>query len=342
MSESGNQSENEKIHIEWLQSYRSIAVMLVFLAHVVALNSNYSKFTYGCGKIGVCFFMVLSGYLLLISSEKYKDKWVGRFYLKKTLRIYPDYIICILLCTVTGLFVLSDGGTDWSTVLKNVLLIKGNFHLWYVPVIMKFYLVAPLIILINKRNLPKVVKISVFCVLLVAMSLIFRFMNIPENSSELKWYMNVFLLGVLMYYIPKSETPAESIWGDVAVILSGIVIFLFTPLMRYLIFGIEPSKFLTNKLIFVGFLWGIIIQGTMHGKYIKKLLEMVKPLKWMGTISYQFYLIHWPVIYFLRRHLTVSFAAFVLISFAISVGCSVICYFFTNILIKWMKNSRNE
>src|SRR5258708_15153417 len=80
------------------------------------------------GVVGVFVFFVISGFLVTQSYETTRSP--GRFAAKRALRIYPGYLVCILLCTfalgsmVTTLPLsayLADGGT-WDFLFWNLVM----------------------------------------------------------------------------------------------------------------------------------------------------------------------------------------------------------------------------
>jgi peptidoglycan/LPS O-acetylase OafA/YrhL len=80
------------------------------------------------GVVGVFVFFVISGFLVTQSYETTRSP--GRFAAKRALRIYPGYLVCILLCTVAlGPLVstsplhayLASGGT-WDFLLWNLVM----------------------------------------------------------------------------------------------------------------------------------------------------------------------------------------------------------------------------
>jgi peptidoglycan/LPS O-acetylase OafA/YrhL len=127
------------------------------------------------GNLGVVFFFSLSSFLLthlaiheLDSSGRFQ---VGRFYLRRCIRIWPLYyfalFVILVLTAPTGLLPSAPGATttpeQWTAVtqtISNYLLLVANWHqpvlselgiLWSICVEEQFYLLFPLAIWLISR-----------------------------------------------------------------------------------------------------------------------------------------------------------------------------------------------
>ncbi len=322
-------SKSDK-RILWLDSLKGIACLIVFFAHVIARYPETVDYSYGVGKTGVWLFMVSSGYLLMVTApKKLSWKWLLRYYINKLVKIYPGIIIgCLLLYKAAVI-------TEKNEIFKALLLMSGPAHLWYVPVIMKFYLVAPLILLLDKKVDSKLSRFLGFSVLLILLSVIFPFYKYVQNSIELKWYMPVFLLGILLYYIPRKEWKYSFIWDIIISICVAVMVVLMPYFrVRWLHFG-EPG-FLYDKYLLLGGLWTIICFCMLQGCSSKKLLDKCKPLHWFSAFNYPFYIIHYPIIYILLSIYAFPQWAMFIVAFAVSIILSVIYYWVIDKGLGWL------
>jgi peptidoglycan/LPS O-acetylase OafA/YrhL len=157
--------------IAGLDGVRAIAVLMVFTQH----NNNLAA-SLEFGTFGVWAFFVLSGFLIVrilyaqrldieTGQETTASAW-RRFFLRRTLRIFPIYYLVLAICaalTLSGpLRDYSDGPWPfyWS-YLTNVYIqttghLVGSFtHLWSLAVEEQFYLVAaPVFLLLPSRLAP--------------------------------------------------------------------------------------------------------------------------------------------------------------------------------------------
>ncbi|NSL37173.1 acyltransferase, partial [Citrobacter werkmanii] len=82
-----------------LQYLRGIASLLVVLYHArgeisnVYAQSNLGELLFGNGYIGVDLFFMISGFVIMLSTEK--DKSSFSFIIKRLFRIYPVYLVCL-------------------------------------------------------------------------------------------------------------------------------------------------------------------------------------------------------------------------------------------------------
>jgi peptidoglycan/LPS O-acetylase OafA/YrhL len=144
-----------------LDHLRAFAILFVFFFHYPAGEipdwlGNFKDF----GWTGVDLFFVLSGFLIarqLFQQIKNRDKnWLGPFFIKRILRIFPVYF------TVVAIYFIFPGFREreslpalWKflTFTQNIGLdpgINGTFsHAWSLCVEEQFYLLFPLLLLLS-------------------------------------------------------------------------------------------------------------------------------------------------------------------------------------------------
>lgn len=250
---------------KYLTSIRGLACLMVVIAHILANIPSIGINVSGCGKIGVWLFFVLSAFLLTgqwIKIDKFTGKSVIQFFIKRFFRIFPCYIVTLIIAFGIGYI------DKISIVIKHIFLLDGVGHFWTIPVEFIFYLFVPIIaFIIYKINNKK--KSIVFLIMLGIISEILSpYWNCPENSINLRWYLPVFILGMICS----------------------------VPYVRKIIFNIEPDRYLQNKFLYFGLAWSMIILLIQNSKYIIKLLNDSKILYWFGNISFSLYLVHFIVL----------------------------------------------
>ena len=139
-------------HVLGLDGIRGIAVLLVMLFHFGYLAAGW---------IGVQIFFALSGYLitsiLLADKASSFSAFAGRFYWRRTLRIFP--LILVFLLLLAAIYRFSGAPASFAADWPWLLTFTANFarmregdlgphvvHMWSLAVEEQFYLVWPLLL----------------------------------------------------------------------------------------------------------------------------------------------------------------------------------------------------
>lgn len=151
-------------------------------------------------------FTFLSGYLLAQKPLKWEARRIGAFYVRRFLRLYPLYLVALVVFGLTGL-------ADWRSVLLSAPLLSpflGHIPLtlWYVAVLLVFYLLAPLLLTTRTPVSLLLRSAAVFGALIVVVKLL------PHADARLVIYFPCFALGIhaardILH--PKSEWMAGPI-----------------------------------------------------------------------------------------------------------------------------------
>src|SRR5689334_16080977 len=90
-----------------LDGLRGWAILLVLWGHFPFVQGvediRHIAMSLGTGHLGVTVFFVLSGFLItrILIAEKKADRFsMKRFYLKRTLRIFPIYYLTLLIVVI--------------------------------------------------------------------------------------------------------------------------------------------------------------------------------------------------------------------------------------------------
>lgn len=331
-------------YFKGLHGLRGIAAILVLVGHSKTTvfpggwdgNPIASFFTDNDNN-AVSFFFVLSGflisYLLLKEREDTSSIKVGRFYVKRMLRIWPIYFLIILLVQFIFPVIMQMIGMEWKTVSNTslffYLLILPNipylffdcgklFHLWSIGVEEQFYLVwAPLVKLV-KNNFVRL------CVLIILVKLlVLLVLGALEQGNIVVHNILAFMrqfkieqmciggLGAYFVFVAPGRLETYKLFNKFFQIL------LFALLFFFLAFSTEKNAIvaslydlLFNKLGYILvpalYLYLILNVSLNDGSMIR--LEN-RIFRFFGTISYGFYVYHFISLliteYILRRmHIT--------------------------------------
>jgi peptidoglycan/LPS O-acetylase OafA/YrhL len=187
------QSAKVDIHrIAELDGIRGIAVIWVMLAHFYAPFASEHPLgllstMIGHGDAGVDIFFVLSGYLItsILIATKDAENYLAAFYARRSLRIFPLYIVAMTL--YFGIFLPLEHRHGLTTGFKEseqvwYWLFLGNWrqglgynggagvaHFWSLAIEEQFYLAFSLIVLwVKNRNLVRI------CIGMIAASILLR------------------------------------------------------------------------------------------------------------------------------------------------------------------------
>jgi len=151
--------ERPRGNVPALDVLRSLAILLVFTSHYGSafegLPSVQALPMFNWGWAGVDLFFVLSGFLIggqLWKELKRTDRiQIGRFLLRRGLRIWPLYYAFVALVAVEGLF-----GRNLSGLWADACFLSNYFHCqigggWSLSSEEQFYILAPLSIAFFSR-----------------------------------------------------------------------------------------------------------------------------------------------------------------------------------------------
>ena len=143
-----------KTRVEWIDLVRAIAILTVLYIHatdgIFIISSdaimNYTIYSrifnfisLFIGRIGVPFFLMITGYLLL--DRNYDDERVRKFWEKNCKGLIIITIIWAIIYAVSLQFVtVKSGQVNFSEA--------GNLffsHMWYMPMIIGMYLSMPFV-----------------------------------------------------------------------------------------------------------------------------------------------------------------------------------------------------
>lgn len=286
--------------IKYLDSIRGIACLIVLCAHIVATDGTYGMYASGCGKIGVWLFMCLSGMLLVLpyvenDNHIFEIKEVPRFYIKKLLRICPAYWVALLFGIFINMIRIED-------LLAHLLLQTAWGHFWYMPVIIKFYVIAPLFLLVLSlcKKYLGCKGIWIFFSIIIVVGFVcgvcFPYNTYIENSISIIWYIPVFIFGMMLAILIKQVACSVKA-ADILAVFPIMGILALKPAVRQWIWGIAPSGYLQNKYIYMAFMWCCFIFLVEKGTYLKRGLEHTRILKISGNLSYEIYLVHYLILH---------------------------------------------
>ncbi len=285
---------------------RFVAAMAIVISHfnkdLFLYKIRFIADVFLRANVGVSYFFILSGFIMIVAYHRKEKIGYRDYYRNRVARIYPLYVVGLLLYLVTrysdfnfyNAFLYLLGIQSWIPGKALIL----NFPGWSISVEFLFYLLFPL--LYNYLYVKENKSIWVIIILIWIGTQVFS--NLYINSLSYKgphtdshefshyfplWHINEFLTGNLAgLFFVKSRKEKNY---DLAVVL------LFVLIILSLIF--IPLNF-HNGLMAVFFVPAIYLISCNNGLITR--FFSIKPLEFLGEISYAIYIIHIPVLYILR------------------------------------------
>lgn len=182
-----------------LDILRGLAIIGVILIHITAESMNYMEATsisesimIGINQISrfaVPIFLFLSGFGLTISNKANQKYFTF-------LRIRISKIITLYLIWSILYFVLIKQSLNPFLFVKDFLTGGAHYHLYYVPLIIFFYFLYPLLLKIGKSNIGLVMVLLVSILSQIGDQVVHApFLNNPQNVFNWVFY---FVLGIWM------------------------------------------------------------------------------------------------------------------------------------------------
>lgn len=297
-----------------LDGLRAIAVLLVLVFHI---NDKWMP----GGFIGVDVFFVLSGFLITsnifhqIETNNFK---FSEFYKKRVKRLLPSlYLILIVFTLFAYLLYLPADIQSLNSSLKKIVFFAANYHFmrgfdyfapavnetlflhtWSLAIEEQFYFIWPLFMFILYKRKLKMKTRYAIAFLLVLASVIYAEFLVRNNQTLLAYYSFLSRFGELMFggILAASRIKIEKFSLSLDILgMLGVVLSAFLLSKASLFPGVSCVPAVLGTGI-------ILISGD---SVIKKILSM-SFFVFIGTISYQIYLWHWPLLA-ISRYMTSSY-----------------------------------
>ncbi len=319
-------AENDVARVNLL---KGLAITAVIIIHIFSSIPGHIYTAPGIGaryiffdqvlRFSVPLFIALSGYAL---TKRYGQKIeISKFYTRRILRIVPLYLLWSI-----GLWLLFNYVPEWFSTIetipfwKVVLLGRGDYHLYFVPVIFQLYLLFPFVL----KLLPRFGRTTLFVALVIqAFSLIFfKFLdqhtitNIlstdQEQYSLFTSWIFYFVLGMSLSTVQwgaqtamKVRTVTWLVWGlSLAQLIAQAQINVST--------GVDPLDALKfTRLVMISYatsscMLAVLVPWETFGlpKFLTYLLHKI------GKHSFLLYLSHTLVLrlFFAHTYTTLTFS----------------------------------
>jgi len=308
-----------------LDALRGIAAIMVVLFHYsFRYGSIYGyavepAFSFEIGQYGVQLFFIISGFVIFLTLNK--TEHVSDFIVSRFSRLYPAYWAAMLFTfSVVYVFSLPGREVSFSVAVINCTMLQKWFKVasvdgvyWTLAVEMSFYVIMIFLFVTRQLRNINIVSCVWLCVILLSHYLEKLFSIHIHGALKLLFlldYGNLFIAGIMFY---KMMYKIE--W-------SSILILMFAFLVGYLM---HDELVLLTTVYFV--LFTLFVTG-----FLKFLA--IRPLVYLGSISYSLYLIHQNVGYVIIRNLeTYNLAT----PFSIIVVPAIVSIFVASLIFRYIE-----
>lgn len=347
----GSPNAPERYRIAGFDGLRAIAVLLVFLHHRTTLSSL------DLGSYGVWLFFVLSGFLIVDILRRARETiengrvrfgpaW-RQFAQRRALRIFPAYYLTLMI-----LFAMTEASRSgpvmhWQGVVMNldymsntwIAHITGHWmgwfsHLWSLSIEEQFYLMMPLIAFAVPSS-----RLVWVCAGLAVLGLVVEIALYLSHAPAISIYTDstvnfgVIAFGGFCVLSRRDRAPGQGTNGFLAA--TCLVVYLTIPWLLHRIgLASHDRRFSPIVVLLAGLLLLEIVRN--QRSWLVRVLEWPS-LRYLGRISYGFYLFH-PIATFalavpLIHRLTganphLSPSAQLLVDFAMSLTAAALSWTF--------------
>jgi peptidoglycan/LPS O-acetylase OafA/YrhL len=277
---------------------------------------GYATYPISFGWLGVTLFFVLSGYCIhrrgaqLLKSDSNATLDLGKFFVRRAWRIYPTYMLALLLSAIIDFYVSSSNGPSAITTretLSTASLLASSFALqgylapfsgtnvvyWTLAMEIHIYLAYPLLFYISKHRGP---KLAIFVVAMTSIGFILLDALIgiqeqfPYRFSRGPVFLPYWFSWAVGFYLAEVEAKRTQLPSAYVCRLLWIV-GLCAGLVLAMA-GHEEHSEIFWALVAGSLLWSAVNVRVGHRWYSKcfGLMELI------GVFSYSLYAVHYPAI----------------------------------------------
>ena len=306
-----------------LDGLRAIAVLSVFAYH---LDLGWAK----GGFLGVDMFFVLSGYLitslLLIEWGANGSIRFGAFWARRARRLLPAVFVVLIAVAIWGRIVLPS--SEWGSLRADslwTLFYGANWHFiwagqsyfsphpsplrhaWSLAIEEQFYLVWPLVVYTAMRlSKGRTWLLASVAVLGIAGSLYALESHFTPGADPSRAYYGTdarasqmlvgALLGMLLLRWNPVARVSRAVLQVASIAAAGVIVWAFAT-ANNTGRGLYHGGFLAFAIC-TAVLVAAMVQTTrnpLQGFFA------LRPMRWIGAVSYGIYLWHWPIIVFVNE-----------------------------------------
>ena len=334
-------------YLKKLDFVRLFACIAILFYHLGILKGGY---------LAVCTFFVLTGYLTVKSISNKENFSIKEYYISRIKKIYIPLLI-IVFTTITIMSLLNINDINLKQEVTSILLGYNNYwqlnanldyfvrhisspfvHLWYIAIILQFEFIFPILYLGWKKikfknQMNKILSITC-CIFFGIISYIIFYSEVKKGNLMSAYYGTIprlfsILFGMALGIIRVNHKPVLSKYHNrifnIDIILLAILFILID--FKSQLFAI--SMFLTT-LISLRLMDYSIPQNNKRNKQEKMIHSL-------SSISYEIYLIQYPIIYILQDFKMNSFFKII-----ITILGTILFSYILHYALDWKKGRKGK
>jgi peptidoglycan/LPS O-acetylase OafA/YrhL len=307
------------MRIEQLTFTRFIAAISIVVYHfgmgLYPFSTDAVSFLFKQANLGVSYFFILSGFVMIIAYGGNPTCRInsGKYFTNRFARIYPAYFLALMILVVY--YMIRSKSYSGVAFGLNLLVIQSWFPSypltlngpgWSLAVEFFFYALYPFLFnrIYSRAGLKKLIFpiLAVWIVTQVFFNIMINssfYQGSPSNSHNLLYYfplmhLNEFLVGNLggLFLLRLKDRTVKNL--HFPIILLMVVFFL---MLRFPL----PWSY-HNGLLAIIFVPFLVLLSLDKG-FISRIFNL-KPLVFLGEISYSIYIFQLPVFFWLKGFMT--------------------------------------
>lgn len=320
-----------------LDSLRAVGSLAVLVTHVAFWSGGYTRFgvvgpILARMDVGVALFFVLSGFLLsrqwLVRAQHGSGRpAIGTYVLKRVLRIWPVYVVAVVLALTFLEENKGRGPTEWLTTLLMLDIYVGDHlpaglsQMWSLATEVAFYVVLPLLmlLLIPRRGPARPAGTAVLVVMMTVLSVLWVTAlaeHLPTDTLAGQWlpaYTSWFAVGIGLAHLQVRHAAGVSSMrtrtilafvssspGALWAVAGGLVLVAATPLAGPTLLTAPTNAEAVTKNLLYAVIGGLLVASAVFNDASSGYMR-VMCANWarhLGHISYGVFCIHLPVLHF--------------------------------------------
>jgi peptidoglycan/LPS O-acetylase OafA/YrhL len=302
---------NVRFYRPELDVLRFFAFLLVFLYHGLDVSTGIFDSLRIAGAFGVCLFFLLSSYLITELLEREKNQsgaiHLRAFYIRRGLRIWPLYFTVLMFDYLLQHHL--NPGVFTGTRLLAFLFVAGNWYvahhgftdtlstpLWSIPIEEQFYILWPSARKYLHRTGSVLFSVVMFVIAYFAIAYLCRAGSGDATAVWVNSFVQFqfFSTGALLALALRGRAPKLSPLVRISLFLAGLAIL---GVAQHVFQAKEGAAFGGFHRVAPGYLCANLGCVLFFFSFLGEArLDKLRPLVYLGKISFGLYVFHWAML----------------------------------------------